>query len=836
MSRTQEINYPPEEIFRQIGIERPNIEHVILWMLKNNEIVEWANFLDEPVSIPQSTLSYYLNSLKVNEYVEKPERGVYRITSKGTERYNHLSKAKDGERNLNYPPKAITHDRNYDHWLLWMVYNNTFCKWSDFIDDPLRINQSSLSKNLNELQQMEFIRKENKEYRITKKGKSEYSRMLKLYDLDRQSILNEESKRIEEITKSTIIFFEKYDIQDEDIKFRFLNNVLKLPYANLRGSLDSEEDFNKVLLFLSMNHPNQYPFYISPADFSKKYQINSLELKFNIRQIIEKNIYSTKFFNIEVDEDKFYYFQEDEKIEKVLSAITEDHITKFTYLNKLYESNLSRGASMDFSFTVNAILDEICNNLFNDELKDTLREFLPEYIKHLAYRIETERKLEDTRDKLEGVMWRDIPEVFQSNSSQSDDSEQTQFKYYVDYSILRVLPFFSSPEIEEMFNDAKHLMKKKDFDNVLDKINSEIENNPDNLDFLFLKAIVLSLSNRHRRAIKFLKNALKSYPNRKDEEIFVPYNFIKVYCHITLAEFDEALKISDILNEYYSDHPLSYVTRALIWGYKIVYQLDMDDMRVDEVLHDLDKAISLEDIDKNKAKYYHFKGLILKQLEKYEEGFEMIETAIELDPKDLHLHFMKYDILASDEKIDEALAAIDEGIKAFPEMETKLMTHKAFLYKKRNNYDKGLEIIDVLWEKNPKDFDILNNKVYWHHYRDEKEESLQAAKELVKLAPDNGNYHDSYGEVLTEFGEYEEALKYFQKALDLDPLGWFTYNTYIQMAKCYKEIGKFDLAKDSLQKGERAIHTCFCDIKMRNEWKEKKLDLLAEIDELERQS
>ncbi len=836
MSRTQEINYPPEEIFRQIGIERPNIEHVILWMLKNNEIVEWANFLDEPVSIPQSTLSYYLNSLKVNEYVEKPERGVYRITSKGTERYNHLSKAKDGERNLNYPPKAITNDRNYDHWLLWMVYNNTFCKWSDFIDDPLRINQSSLSKNLNELQQMEFIRKENKEYRITKKGKSEYSRMLKLYDLDRQSILNEESKRIEEITKSTIIFFEKYDIQDEDIKFRFLNNVLKLPYANLRGSLDSEEDFNKVLLFLSMNHPNQYPFYISPADFSKKYQINSLELKFNIRQIIEKNIYSTKFFNIEVDEDKFYYFQEDEKIEKVLSAITEDHITKFTYLNKLYESNLSRGASMDFSFTVNAILDEICNNLFNDELKDTLREFLPEYIKHLAYRIETERKLEDTRDKLEGVMWRDIPEVFQSNSSQSDDSEQTQFKYYVDYSILRVLPFFSSPEIEEMFNDAKHLMKKKDFDNVLDKINSEIENNPDNLDFLFLKAIVLSLSNRHKRAIKFLKNALKSYPNRKDEEIFVPYNFIKVYCHITLAEFDEALKISDILNEYYSDHPLSYVTRALIWGYKIVYQLDMDDMRVDEVLHDLDKAISLEDIDKNKAKYYHFKGLILKQLEKYEEGFEMIETAIELDPKDLHLHFMKYDILASDEKIDEALAAIDEGIKAFPEMETKLMTHKAFLYKKRNNYDKGLEIIDVLWEKNPKDFDILNNKVYWHHYRDEKEESLQAAKELVKLAPDNGNYHDSYGEVLTEFGEYEEALKYFQKALDLDPLGWFTYNTYIQMAKCYKEIGKFDLAKDSLQKGERAIHTCFCDIKMRNEWKEKKLDLLAEIDELERQS
>ncbi|MCK4779452.1 MAG: hypothetical protein KAT57_04660, partial [Candidatus Lokiarchaeota archaeon] len=246
MSRNQEINYPPEEIFRQIGVERPNLEHIILWMLQNNDDVKWSNFKEEPVNIPQSTLSYYLRSLILDEYIKKKERGVYKITPKGAERYNHLSRAKDGERKLNYPPKAIVNERYYDHWILWMVYNNTFCKWSDFIDEPLKINQSSLSKNLNELQKRELVRKDNKEYKITQKGKSEYSRMLKKYDLDRQSILNEESKRIEEITKKTIRFFEKYNIENGDIKFRFLNNILKMPYANLRGSLDSEEDFEKV--------------------------------------------------------------------------------------------------------------------------------------------------------------------------------------------------------------------------------------------------------------------------------------------------------------------------------------------------------------------------------------------------------------------------------------------------------------------------------------------------------------------------------------------------------------------------------------------------------------
>ncbi len=836
MSRTQEINYPPEEIFRQTGVERVNIEHVILWMLQNNEKVEWSNFKDEPVNIPQSTLSYYLKSLMLDEHVEKVERGVYKITSKGEERYNILSKAKGGERKLNYPPKAIVNERNYDHWILWMVYNNTFCKWSDFIDDPLKINQSSLSKNLNELLKRELVRKDNKEYKITQKGKSEYSRMLKKYDLDRQSILNEESKRIEEITKNTIRFFEKYNIEDGDVKFRFLNNVLKMPYANLRGSLDSEEDFKKVLLFLSMNHPNQYPFYISPEDFSKEYKLNLLDLKFNIRQIVEKPTYSTKFFILGTDEKKIYYFQANEKIEKVLSAITEDHITKFTYLNKLYENTRNGTPPMSLNYTVNSILDEICDSLFNSALKESLKNFLPEYIKYLAYRIETERKLVDTLDKLEGVAWRDISEVFQSYGKRYDLVEQAQFKYYIDFTVLKVLDLFSNPKLEKMLNEAKHMMKKRDFDSALNKINNKIKAEPDNTNLLFLKSLVLSVSNRHQEAIRFLKKEFKEHPHKKDEEIFIPYNYILVYNHLTLAEFNKALEVSDRISDFYPDHPLSYLTKALIYGYKIVYKVDAENVRADQVLDDIDQAIYLEENAKNRAKYFHFKSFILKQLKEFEEALEAIEAALELDPKDFNIHFMKYNIFYDDGKIDEALELVDEGIRLFPEKETKLMTHKAYLYKKKKNYDKGLEIVDELWEKNPKDLDVLNNKLYYHLYKGEKEEAIKAGNLLIELDPGDGNFHDSFGEILTEFGEYEEAVKILQKVLELDPLGWFTYNTYFQLARSYKELGNYDLARESLNSGIRATQTCFCSMEMRKEGKEKKQKILAEIEELEAKS
>jgi len=770
-------------------------------------------------------------------YIEKIERGKYQITSKGEGRFNELSLSQEAKRILSYPPDIIGESRNYEDIILWMAYNNNYLKWSDFLDDraPVFINQSSLSKNINSLKDSSFIRKDDqsKEYRITNLGKSEYSRMLKSYDLDRQSILEEESKRIEEITKRTIRFFETHGIIDDDIKFRFLKNILSLPPEKLKGSIENEEDFNKVLLFISMNHPNQYPFYISFEEFSEQFGIDKLDLEFNIRKIVDKSVYNIEFFKLKDEGDRYYYFQAGEKLEKVLSAIVEDHITKFTYISKLYEKVREDSPKLSLLSTINAILNDICDNLFDSGLKQSLRAFLPEYINYLAYKVETEKKLVDALDKLEGVAWRDIPEVFQSYSSRFELVEQVQFKYSIDFNVLKVLKLFESPEIEKMFEDAKHMMKRKDFDEALDQVNSIIESDLNNLDLVFLKAVVLSISNRHSEAIQFLKTEFKDHPNKDDEDIFIPINFIKIYCYMTLDRFNKALRINEKIREKYPDHPISYITRALINGYKIIYHINDKRVRIDQVLDEIDQAISLEENNRNKVIYYYFKSYVLNEENKFEEALEAIDNGLELDPKDLKSHFMKYNILTDYGRIDEALELIDEGIKLFPEMETKILIHKTYLYKKKKTYNKGLEIIKVLWEKNPKDLDVLNNKVYWHLYCGQKEEAIKAGKLLTELAPDDGNFHDSYGDILTEFGEYEEALKMLQRALELDPLGWFTYNTYYQLARCHLNLGNYDLARERLNIGVQATETCFCGFKMREEWKEKRQNLLVEIEALE---
>lgn len=61
--------------------------------------------------------------------------------------------------------------------------------------------------------------------------------------------------------------------------------------------------------------------------------------------------------------------------------------------------------------------------------------------------------------------------------------------------------------------------------------------------------------------------------------------------------------------------------------------------------------------------------------------------------------------------------------------------------------------------------DLLNYKVYWLQYLNRKEEALKLIQELVDRVPDNGTYHDMYGEILMYYEEYEEAIEKFLRFL-----------------------------------------------------------------------
>ena len=618
-------NYPPEEVIKPI-FGKPNYEFIILWILNNNEVCTWANLKEK---VTHSTLSNYLSRLKDKGYVEKSTFNQYKITNKGKDRYYELSETKEKTKKLSYPPDAILRRRNYHHWILWMVANNSLCKWSDFSEPPLSINQSSLSKNLNSLMDKEFVRKEEKEYKITRLGKTEYSNMLRLYDLDRQSVLEEESKRIKEIKKSTGSFLEEYDIKDIDIKFRFLNNKLKLPYEKISATLENEQDYDKVLLFLAINHPDRFPNNISPEEFSEKYNIKLIKLNFVVLRIVEENIFPVKFFKLDSD-GKTYYFQANEKLERMLNVIVEDHVTKFTYLNNLEEEKTEGVSTLTMSNIITPILEEIIDNLFDSGLKSTLIAFLPSYINYLAYKIEKERKLLDTFDKLEGLIWK---EIMTFNFTEVKD------QYYIDPA--------------------------KSFEENLEKINGVIEKNPKKLDLYYFKSKILMYFDKYSETIALLDGMLKDFPENEKDLKMKKASVLK-----RMRDLDGGLKIiNELIGKYPKDNELL--------NYKAFWFQYLN--RKEEALEILLKLIEREP---DNGIYYDSYGEILMVFNDYELAIGKFQKALELDPNSWYIYqtFIKLGICYRELKdYDKALEYLTKGEELIDqsssENDTKQMWH-----------------------------------------------------------------------------------------------------------------------------------------------------------------
>jgi tetratricopeptide (TPR) repeat protein/Mn-dependent DtxR family transcriptional regulator len=507
------VNYPPEKVYRPSNLKNLNYDHIILWMLSNNEVCKWSDFRCEPIEIPTGSLSRHMETLKRKGFVENIKRGYYKITSEGKKRFHELSMEKKKIRRLNYPPKLILNSgRNYPHWILWMVYNNNYCKRTDFLKKPLSINQSSLSKSLSLLVEKGFIEKEDKKYKITNTGKSAYSRMLQNYDLDRQTILEEENKRIEGLTDKVIKFFEKYKIKDKEIQFRFLNYILKLDYEKVKSLLNKEGAFYKIILFLALNHPDHYPHFISFQDFSRIYEIKEITLEYYIGEISEGKIYPLRFFKLEQLSGEKYYFLSNGPLEKMLRVITENEITKISYLNKLFSKSEARGAPSMQSI-LKKIINKSCNFLIHKDLGESLRNFLPGYIKYLAYKFETKKEFKNSYDKLEGLIWQSITDLINS----------------------------------QIYRDLEEQCREKS-----KKIDREIELDPENLNLYYLKLKQLIYFNQYNDAVQLLDNMLKDFSeNEKDIKL------LKAMVLRRMQNIQEGLKIIDeLIQRYHEDHSL----------------------------------------------------------------------------------------------------------------------------------------------------------------------------------------------------------------------------------------------------------------------------------------
>ena len=148
-------------------------------------------------------------------------------------------------------------------------------------------------------------------------------------------------------------------------------------------------------------------------------------------------------------------------------------------------------------------------------------------------------------------------------------------------------------------------------------------------------------------------------------------------------------------------------------------------------------------------------------------------------------------------------------------------------------YEEGLKVIEDITELNEKNATILNNKAVLYAALNKKDDAVDLIRSVIKMFPD-GNYYDSYGEILMTFQDYEGATKQFQEALNLEPNGWFSYQTHIKMGLCYKGLGNYEKAIEHFKIGKMLTERMLPS--MRDVYINQTKDYIKELEQLTNQT
>lgn len=185
-----------------------------------------------------------------------------------------------------------------------------------------------------------------------------------------------------------------------------------------------------------------------------------------------------------------------------------------------------------------------------------------------------------------------------------------------------------------------------------------------------------------------------------------------------------------------------------------------------------------------------------------EAALAAINKALDQLPQISFLHYQKGWIYFHAKRYDEAIKTFNEVTEKFAgdkKIVRRSLSLLSSLYVQRGELRKGEEVLEKIYAEDPDDPSINNDLGYL--YADHGK-NLEKAKSMIQIAikaePENPAYLDSMGWVLYKLGDYEKALPYLEKAVELPGGGDATI--WDHLGDCYARLKQIDKATDAWQK------------------------------------
>jgi len=670
---------------------------------------------------------------------------------------------------------------NTDDIILFALNSFSPMSRAEFISDQKtrRINKNTFHKHAKELKNKGYIDSyrdgQNSFYSILPLGENELSRRLIRYNLDFDTLVEIQSKKNKNLANKYSKFFRDNKIEDPKIQIEYLKLISVITHDKLSETYTREE-FNKLILYLTFNHPKFYPDYtINTENFMKKYnhisegKLSKSFITTFIELVVDKKKYGLNFHILSTETKGIeLYFTEDSEYGQLFKLIVDNKLKDLIILKNLGFSDISY---IDLQNTYEDIINCLTKDfkLFHSELSDSLSQLIDKYRDSIKQQII--RRVPD--DLIEFPTFTLLPErkitpkLVQETEKRSME-KLDEIKFLIEIN-----------NIEEAKSILKEILTQRSNDNIIFRLPEMIADlvrnekfDATNMVYEEISTLSEALSYKINSMVddfyysyvqeelseKNNKEVLKLVENYEkfNKEPELPYIEIKISTLIDLGRYSEALGILDNLSENWDEY-------GVIIDSELFPDINFSD---DESVQ---KNINNENLKKSFDYIFGvLKSRVFMKMENYTQSLVVINNIFELDIKTPKLYSLKAMNEINLEMYEQAVKTSEEGLRIEP-ASLKLNQIKATALFKLRRYDDALDVINFTIELDPYFADSdssksLIMKAWIFFYKDDINNALNVVNDGYKKFPHLSDLYEIGSLIYDLKGKYEEALDFIDLA------------------------------------------------------------------------
>ena len=292
---------------------------------------------------------------------------------------------------------------------------------------------------------------------------------------------------------------------------------------------------------------------------------------------------------------------------------------------------------------------------------------------------------------------------------------------------------------------------------ALQEYNEIVRLDPENPNVYFSLAEFYRRQGDRERSFIELKKAFSNSEGSVDLKLQVLSSYFDITAQFPSLQ-PQAMELCEILVKA---HPEDTRTRAVYGDFLVRAE------RYEEALVQYKKVL---ESDKSSFNVWNQILNIEASLENYQELFDLSTEAIELFPYQPGVFLFNGIAAMQLKQYDKAVAALKDGASVTignSSLSAQFYSSLGDSYQYLSKYAESNEAYEKALKFDESNTYVLNNYAYYLSLRNE---NLERAKEMAlkcnELSPGNPSFQDTYAWVLFKLGEFEEAGKWIDKAIN----------------------------------------------------------------------